>query len=305
MMETSSISTDIAGVLSDLGVDIKKIGDQEITGRCPVHLRVTGREDRNPSWSINASSGLWICFSCGARGTLSMLVDELSNGEIDSVGVQRLLIDHGMNRLLSDNKQSDDTFFDTSEFFTFTRVPYKKCISKNLDEDILSTYGVRWNTTKKAWAIPIFHTTGLLLGWQEKKVGYVRNYPVGIKKGSTLFGAERFRSKTAVLVESPLDVIRFAGVFSVPQALASFGAHVSTQQLRLLINLADRVVIAMDNDSAGIEASKNIYGRITTPRKGLYWWNYGKSDAKDIGEMTDEQIERGLNTATVVPPWIK
>lgn len=298
-------STDIAGVLQDLGVDIRRIGDREITGRCPVHRRVTGRDDGHPSWSMNAESGLWLCFSCGARGTLSMLIYELSNGSIDSLGIQRMLIDHGMQRLYAPkDKPQTEHQFDPEAFFSFKRVSDKKCHMRGLDPDITFSYGVRWIPDKKAWAIPIFDIAGTLRGWQEKKIGYVRNFPVGVEKGSTLFGVERFRSKTAVLVESPLDVVRFAGVFSRPQALASFGAHVSSQQLRLLTNVADCVVVAMDNDKAGKEANKNIYKRIGSPRRGIRWWNYAGTDAKDIGDMTDDEIEHGFLTSTVLPPWL-
>lgn len=298
-------SIDIAGVLQDLGVELKNIGEREITGKCPVHRRVTGRDDGHPSWSMNAESGLWLCFSCGARGTLSMLIYELSGGQVDSLGVQRLLIDHGMNRLLNPkvNKETEHQFV-PEEFFTFKRVSDKRCDMKGLDPDKVFSYGVRWNQNHRAWAIPIISISGVLQGWQEKKVGLVRNYPVGVEKGSTLFGIERFRSKTAILVESPLDVVRFAGVFNKPQALASFGAQISRQQLRLLTSVADMVVVALDNDKAGIEASKKLYKSIATPRKGLRWWNYSGTDAKDIGDMTDDEIEHGYRTSTLIPPWL-
>lgn len=299
-------STDIAGVLTDLGVDLRRIGDREITGKCPVHIRTVGHDDNHPSWSMNAESGLWICFSCGARGTLSMLVNELSDGKVDSLGVQRLLIDHGMQRLLSPKVDKEvEHQFVPEEFFSFKRVSDNRCNSRNLDPDLVFAYGVRWNPITKAWAIPIFDISGLLQGWQEKKVGHVRNYPIGVEKGSTLFGIERFRSRTAILVESPLDVIRFAGVFSRPQALASFGAQISTQQLRLLTSVADTLIVAMDNDNAGKEANKRIYRNIGTPRRGIRWWNYSGTDAKDIGDMTDNEIEHGFCTATVLPPWVK
>lgn len=306
-MTTASthLSTDIASILVDIGVDVRKTGDKEILGCCPVHKRVTGHEDSNPSWSMNAESGLWICFSCGSRGTLPYLVDILSGGMIDSLGIQRMMIDHGMNKLLAPKEQEDEeTFVNPQDFFAFKRVSDKRCESRNLDPDITFTYGVRWNPDNKSWSIPIIHSTGQLQGWQEKKKGWVRNYPVGVKKSKTLFGIERFRSKTAVLVESPLDVVRFAGVFNKPQALASFGAFVSDEQLRLLTHVADAVVVAMDNDKAGLEASKNIYKRMSMPRKGVRWWNYKGNNVKDIGDMSDEEVEHGLLTATIIPPWI-
>ena len=53
-------TTDIAGVLTQLGVTIKRIGEQEISGCCPVHKSRTGKDDRSPSWSMNANTGLWL-----------------------------------------------------------------------------------------------------------------------------------------------------------------------------------------------------------------------------------------------------
>lgn len=293
-----------ADILSDLGVRIKKVGEKEIQGYCPVHHRTVGHVDNHPSWSMNAESGLWLCFSCGARGTLSMLVDELSGGSVDSFGVQRLLVEHGLNRLFTPPSSPQEKQLDTSDFFSFVRVSDARCFHRNLDPDLVFSHGVRWNPVNKAWAIPIFHISGVLQGWQEKKIGSVRNYPVGVEKGSTLFGIERFRSKTVVLVESPLDVIRFSGVFKTPQAVASFGAHVSNQQMRLLTSIADTVVIALDNDKAGKEANKILFKRLANPRKGIRWWNYGGTDAKDIGDMTDTEIEHGYLNSSVIPPWI-
>jgi hypothetical protein len=301
---STHLSTDIAYVLETAGVEVTKVGDREIMGRCPVHVRTVGREDRSPSWSINASTGLWICFSCGARGTLSSLLRELSGDE--SISAQQFLVNAGMQRLTAGESPSTDApvIVDRDAFFSFDRVTNRRCAARNLDPDIVYRYGVRWNPTNKSWALPIISPLGQLQGWQEKKPDWVRNYPIGVKKSQTLFGIERVRSSTVVLVESPLDVIRFAGVFTKPNAVASFGATVSDEQRRLLTHIANRVVIAMDNDEAGIKSSKNLYNLLDTPRRGIRWWNYSGTDAKDIGDMTDDEIERGLATATVVPPWV-
>lgn len=301
---STPLSTDIAHVLQTAGVEISRIGDREITGRCPVHVRVVGREDRSPSWSINAMTGLWICFSCGSRGTLSSLLRELSGD--DSISAQQFLVNAGMQRLTTSQESPALTpvVVDRDAFFNFERVSDRKCAGRNLHPDIVYRFGVRWNPVNKSWAMPIISSLGQLQGWQEKKPGWVRNYPVGVKKGHTLFGIERVRSRTVVLVESPLDVVRFAGVFDKPNAVASFGATVSDEQRRLLTHIADRVVIAMDNDEAGLVASKYLYKMMDTPRRGIRWWNYKGMDVKDIGDMTDDQIEQGLKTATVVPPWI-
>lgn len=301
---TAQQSIDLVDILVDNGVDVRKVNDKEVTGCCPVHIFRTGRHDRSPSWSINIETGLWICFSCGARGTLPMLLSEISGDSVDTLAIQKMLIGVSMNRLLSGKPDTPEHQFVSDDFFNFVRVSDKRCHKRNLDPDLVYSYGVRWNQDHKTWAIPIMDQFGKLHGWQEKKLGYVRNFPVGVEKGQTLFGIERFRSRTAVLVESPLDVIRFASVFSKPQAVASFGALLTDKQLKLLVYVADKVIIALDNDQAGRDASMKLYKRMPAPRGGVRWWNYKGTDAKDIGDMTDSEIEAGMLTATVVPPWI-
>lgn len=296
-------STNLADLLRSAGVQIKSAGEREITGKCPVHARVTGREDRSPSWSINAETGLWICFSCGSKGTLSMLLAEIL-GTNNTWDVQKFIIQNSINRLTNSPKDAYEPVVNIDEFASFKRVSDERCAYKNLDPDLVYQHGVRWNPKNKSWAIPIISPSAELKGWQEKKRDWVRNFPVGVEKAKTLFGIERFRSRTAILVESPLDIVRFNAVFSRPQALASFGAHVSDTQLELLTQVADRIIVAMDNDDAGITASQRIYKKISTPRRGLLWWHYGSEGVKDIGDMTDDQIVNGFENATVVPPWM-
>lgn len=295
-------SDDLAALLSDLGVDIRRSDGKEITGRCPVHVRTTGKEDRSPSWSMNSSTGLWICFSCGAKGTLTTLVSELTGDGDASLAVHRAIINTGINPVPVVQR---DVPVDWVAFGKFVRVPQRLLNTRNIDPDMAWRYGIRWDTDDRCWIIPIVTRHGMLKGWQAKKVGWVRNFPVGVKKSETLFGIDRFTSSTAVLVESPLDVVRFASVCDPPQALASFGASVSDTQIRLLSESADRLIVALDNDEAGIAASKKLFKTLPNFKKGIRWFNYGSTNCKDIGDMTDDQIWSGVKNSTIIPPWIK
>lgn len=297
-------SDDLVALLSSLNVDIRRSDGKEITGRCPVHLKVTGREDRSPSWSMNSSTGLWLCFSCGARGTLSTLVSELS-GDPDSVlTVHRYIIDASLHSVAAPKIKAEAPV-DWVSYSKFSRVPERLTALRNLDSDIVWRFGIRWDTSDRCWIIPIVSPFGELRGWQSKKSGWVRNFPEGVKKSETLFGIDRFTAKTAVLVESPLDVIRLRGITSDIQGLASFGAMTSDIQQRLLSTYADRVIIALDNDAAGISASRKLAASLPYFRKGIYWFSYGESTSKDIGDMSDTEIEQGLDRASLIPPWVK
>jgi hypothetical protein len=157
-------STDLADLLRNAGIQLKSVGDREITGRCPVHVRTTGREDRSPSWSINANSGLWICFSCGARGTLSMLIAELI-GTDSTWDVQKFIIQNSINRLNQKSTPTLEPVVDIDEFSKFRRVSDERCRLRNLEPDLVFQHGVRWNPNHKAWAIPIISPSAELKGW--------------------------------------------------------------------------------------------------------------------------------------------
>ena len=64
--------------LKGLGIETYGARGSEVKGLCPGHLDRTGKEDRNPSWSINADTGAHNCFSCGFRGGLQYLVSYIN-----------------------------------------------------------------------------------------------------------------------------------------------------------------------------------------------------------------------------------
>jgi DNA primase len=292
----------LADVLVDLGVDVRRSDEREITGRCPVHLRRTGKDDRSPSWSMNSTSGLWICFSCGARGTLSTLVEELTGSTDALISTHKLLIDKGLERLSSVDSHYVEPEVDWIQFGRFSRVPDKVLALRKIDPDTAWTYGIRWDRDTRAYVIPIVSPLGELKGWQTKSLSKVRNQPEGIKKSDYLFGSDKFSSRYAILVESPLDVVRLASVFDTPQGLATFGASVSLAQMRMLSEIAEGVIVAMDNDPAGISSARRLFKDLPSFRRGIKFLNYKGIDKKDIGEMSAKEIAKAIGTASVVPP---
>lgn len=253
---------------------------------------------------MNSTTGLWICHSCGAKGTLSSLVSELSGNPDSVAAVNHLLIESGLNRLKGGESVPYVPEVDWVAYNKFSQPPVRECMRRNIDPDVAKSYGIRWNVSKSSWVIPIVSPIGELIGWQEKGPSWFNNVPKGVRKGETLFGIERFVAKTALLVESPLDVVRFASAFTNIQALATFGAYVTRNQIRLLSTVAQKVIVAMDNDKAGVESAKELFKVLPRFKNGVQWFNYKHTEAKDIGDMTDDEVETGLRNTSVVPWWL-
>lgn len=299
----SDRSNDLVYVLVDLGVEVNKIQSDEINGRCPVHHLTKGRESTRYSWYLNSESGLWYCFSCGARGNLPMLVSQLSPDPSALWNVQTHLINSGLQRLTAVEEEVREVYepVNWSNYVKFDPMPDRLLNVRKLDPEMASRYGIRWDTEKKATVIPIVSPVGELWGWQLKKHGWVRNYPEGIHKGDTLFGIERAHADTGLLLESPLDVVRFHSVYagSDISAVASFGANVSDRQVSLLSDRFDGLIIAFDNDAAGRMETKRLRRKLSSFRNGVRYWKYDTDD-KDLGDMSDYTIIHGLKHLTAV-----
>lgn len=297
--------SDLASVLEDLGVDIHRVHGDEINGRCPVHYKTKGRESTRNSWYLNVDSGLWHCFTCGARGNLSQLLSELTDDPGSLWKVQSHLITSGLRRLNPEEAEYDryvQPEVDWVSYARFAPLPESIIDIRHFDPDVAQRFGVRWDTEEKCTIVPIVSPLGELRGWQAKKTGWVRNRPEGVNKSTTLFGIERAFGDIGLLVESPLDVVRFHSVYDDMNVccVSSFGANVSDAQIDILSRRFRKVIIAMDNDQAGRAESRRLSTVLPSFREGVRWWNYAPEDPKDIGEMTDGQILRGLANVSAV-----
>ena len=306
----------LVAVLERLGVAITTVGDTEVGGRCPVHHLTVGKEDRSPSWSMNLYSGLWICYSCGAKGNLSHLVLQLTDSSDEAMLVNEHIIRSGLERLKAGTPDPAEAqpSVDLSVYRKFVSVPFQLLEYRRIDPEVAQRFGIRWAPKPRDWIIPIISPTGDLWGWQAKGVNgrgptakrYFRNVPTGVPKSRTLFGIERFKSQIAVLLESPLDVVRLASLRPglLTHGLSTFGSHVSTEQLNLVSRWADTIVIALDNDEAGISAAEKVARNCPRPRGGINYLRYEHTNAKDIGDMTDDELEEALTGASALPWWL-
>lgn len=76
--------------------------------------------------------------------------------------------------------------------------------------------------------------------------------------------------------------------------VASFGANMSNEQVKLLRSRFPKVILALDNDQAGRMETK----RLSPLFPKVWYWGYAPDDPKDIGEMTERQIIDGLARIT-------
>ena len=297
---------DIEKVLLNLDVTMIAQRGSEINGLCPKHKERTGSEDHNPSWWINSDTGAHFCFSCGYKGNIHTLVMDVKG--CDYFEMQDFLkekselpLDVLMKRLkdLPQYITPDEPIgMSEARLAVFTDVPDKELKKRFLTREASDAHGVVWDTKNSAWILPIREPNDFSLwGWQEKgSTGrFFRNYPAGVKKSKTVFGVHILdESKPLWVVESPLDAVRLTGLGY--NAIATYGAIISEDQGKLM-RRATQLISAFDNDQAGKKASEQMLGFSRKYGFDLRYFNYSGIDVKDVGDMTEKEIARGLETA--------
>lgn len=305
-------------VLDKLEIHVISERNNELTAMCPGHELRTGRVDHDPSWNINSETGLHNCFSCGYRGNLITLVAEQLDfstdwGRLDIEAAKTWLQTHvevDLEFLVKQMEKVKDAYLaipkpvpmSIARLSVFEEPPQWAKTSRMLESDSCNHYSVKWDSTTKSWILPIFSSDGSLLGWQEKgtHTRHFRNRPPGIPKSTTLFGyscesnAEQF-----VIVESPLDAVRLHSL-GITGAMAIFGASVSIAQLDLISRSRTAPIFAFDNpriDSAGRAASLSILEAARKRGLEFKFFNYGNTEAKDIGDMEENDVHLGLEKA--------
>ena len=279
----TSLSTALDDLLESIGVKVSRVTSTEIEAHCPFHA------DRHPSFYMNAETGLWLCFQCSARGSLESLVEALNGAPID---IKSYLLEAKYANLTATKPPIEETTppvdlrMVRAKYESFKEPPEWAIEARFIDRDASREYGLRWD---RGWVIPIHDPLERVLwGWQFKRLDLVLNYPKSITKSKALFGYHQLGSKEVVLVESPLDVVRLAS--AGVDAVATFGAFVSNEQIHLLVRYANSITLALDADKAGQDQMARIYPliakRVNTRIAEM------PDGCKDPGDLTNEQVER-------------
>lgn len=295
---------DIESALRELGINYKLNGDEAIA-RCPSH------NDRHPSWSCNTHTGVHHCFSCGFGGNFASLVAYLLDLSYpaaaiwcnEKIGWARA--HQWQEQIRQKNKlPADFNGVAEADLYAFGIPPAEKLRERGVSLVSGDKYEILWDKKEEAWIFPVRHPfTGELWGWQSKNARHFRNYPQGLQRSETLFGLGNVPDgSTIVLVESPIDCAYLLSA-GISGGVSSYGVHVSNRQFSLIQSRTESLVVALDNDSAGVAETARICeeaGRLGTVRV----FNYGKLDAKDPGELTPEQLVHGYMTAWSALKWM-
>lgn len=301
--------TDMVQALDNLGIRVEKVQGDEVYALCPMHMERVGKEDSKPSWSVNKETGLSHCFSCGYSASFVTLVMDVLKVEFKDA--TRWVKKNGMTldivdllpsrREAPEARKKPERIVPESVFTGMVEPPQKALESRLVTAEACLEFGVLWDPDQKGWVLPIRWPDGVLMGYQFKKGSLVLNEPKQMRKRGALFGLPPFRSGRMILVESPLDAVRLYSE-GIKGGVSTFGAHVSEEQERIIMEYASAVVIALDNDGPGLKETERLLQRLGRVLP-TYAFSYEKAtplpgkEGKDPGELDRASLYRGVTKA--------
>lgn len=301
----------IKAVLKAIGVDLVSETGNDFLCLCPFH----GNKN-TPSFSVSKERGAFICFnpSCGESGSIIDLVKRLtSRNEFEAI---RFIKVKEIEQDIDFEDQLSTVLEEKPDFEEFDRNVMSSLISnmKSVDDgraymhsrkftdETIDYFGVGYSSNQNMVTIPVHSPDGICVGIVGRHVKEKRfkNSP-GLPKNKTMFNIHRAKrvSPTAIIVEASFDAMRVHQA-GFPNAVATLGGHISADNIALLNKYFTKIVIMTDNDEAGRALGKNIANKLRN--KEILWAMYDDNNvyphsAKDVGDMTDEEIKVCITNA--------
>jgi len=146
-------------------------------------------------------------------------------------------------------------------------------------------------------SIPVFNINSKIVGITARKLidGDIgpkwMHLPIGFKAAANLYNINFISGNDLIIVEGPFDVLKLetAGIHN---SVATFGCHLSPEQLDLIVNEISptKIYIAYDNDQAGnlgaTQAARHLYFA------GFPVYRIILDGYNDFGEMPINAIRR-------------
>jgi DNA primase len=301
----------IKSIIKEIGLEIVGETNNDFLCYCPFHSN-----RHTSSFSVSREKGAFICFnpSCGEAGTLTELVRRITHK--NEYEVLRFILSketealENFDELLSEAMEDKPTFEEFSQetlsklhnglLSNSKAAEYFK--SRGIDLDSAKHFELGYSENMSMVTVPVHSPEGIAIGIVGRSIeGKAFKNSTNLPKSKTLFNIHRAKKigDHVIVVESSFDAIRIHQA-GFPNVVATLGGFLSTDQHRLLNRYFNRITIMTDNDLAGRELGYSIANKLRN--KDILWssYSYGKiypHDAKDAGDMTDEEIKACIKNA--------
>ena len=301
----------IKSILKSIGLDIVGETNHDFLCYCPFHSN-----RHTSSFSVSREKGAFICFnpSCGEAGTLIELIKRvMQKNDFEAlrfISTKETESLENFDELLADAMQDKPAFVEfpkdtLSKLYTdliSTTAGKEYFQSRGINQQSIIDFGLGYSQNMGMVTVPVHSPDGMPIGIVGRSIeGKSFKNSTNLPKSKTLFNVHRAKKigEHVIIVESSFDAIRVHQA-GFPNVVATLGGFLSTEQHHILNRSFNKITIMTDADLAGRELGLSISNKLKN--KDLLWasYEYGKiypHDAKDVGDMTDEEIKTCIKNA--------
>jgi DNA primase len=303
--------SDIRAILSTLKIDIESDTAKDFLCLCPFH------NNRNtPSFEVNYYSGLYLCFnpSCGERGTLNALIAKITGkNEFESlrfiyqiVGDKKMDIEQELELLLEEEKPlptfPSEKIVEMCRDLRDNEEAWKYLSSRGINPITQTEFQMGYSEKQEMVVVPLRMPDGQCVGIIGRAIkGKEFKNSKNLPRNKTLFNLQNAKKHGGriIVCESSFDAMRIHQA-GFPNVVATLGGNISKENIQNLNKYATSIIIMTDADDAGRKLGQDIAQKL--PNKEILWgsYQYGMiypNNAKDAGDMTDEEIRQCINNA--------
>ena len=301
----------IKSILKSIGLDIVGETSNDFLCYCPFHSN-----RHTSSFSVSREKGAFICFnpSCGEAGTLLELIKRVMHK--NDFEAMRFISAKETESLENFDEMSAEAMEDKPMFEEFNNDTLDKLskdrlnstracdyfVSRNINSEAMDYFGLGYSANMDMVTVPVHSPDGMPIGIVGRSIeGKSFKNSTNLPKSKTMFNVHRAKKigDHVIIVESSFDAIRIHQA-GFPNVVATLGGFLSKEQHHILNRYFNRITIMTDADLAGRELGLSIANKLRM--KDVLWasYEYGKiypHDAKDAGDMTDEEIKACIKNA--------
>jgi DNA primase len=301
----------IKSILKSIGLDIVGETSNDFLCYCPFHSN-----RHTSSFSVSREKGAFICFnpSCGEAGTLLELIKRVMHKNdfeamrfISAKETESLEnFDEMLAEAMEDKPMFEEFNNDTLDKLSNDRSNSARAcdyfISRNINSEAMDYFGLGYSANMDMVTVPVHSPDGMPIGIVGRSIeGKSFKNSTNLPKSKTMFNVHRAKKigDHVIIVESSFDAIRIYQA-GFPNVVATLGGFLSKEQHHILNRYFNKITIMTDADLAGRELGLSIANKLRM--KDVLWasYEYGKiypHDAKDAGDMTDEEIKACIKNA--------
>jgi len=301
----------IKAVIKEAGLEVTGETGNDYLCYCPFHSN-----RHTSSFSVSKETGKFICFnpSCGEAGTLLDLIKKVMHK--NDFQALRLIAKMETESLNNFDETLAELFEEKPEFIEFPQDTLNQLYSnlgssenakqylnsRGINEESMHHFKLGYSENMNMVITPVHSPDGVPIGLVGRSIeGKSFKNSTNLPKSKTLFNVHRAKriGDHVIIVESNFDAIRIHQA-GFPNVVAVLGGFLSVEQQHLLNRYFNHITIMTDNDKAGRDLGVSIANKLRN--KDILWasYEYGKiypHDAKDAGDMTDEEIKACIKNA--------